>query len=111
MRVFVSTFGSAGDTLPFVRLASALLARGHAVTVHTWSQSLAWFPDGCERVAAGYRVSPEELDRMFDDSLACASPFEQVRVCARYFYGLGQGEAPARAYFARCREAVAGHDV
>jgi UDP:flavonoid glycosyltransferase YjiC (YdhE family) len=111
MRVFVSTFGSAGDTLPFVRLAAALLARGHAVTVHTWSQYLAWFSDGCERVASGYRVSPEELDRMFDDSVACPSPLEQVRVCARYFYGLGQGDGPARAYYARCREAIAGHDL
>jgi UDP:flavonoid glycosyltransferase YjiC (YdhE family) len=110
VRVFVSTFGSAGDTLPFVRFAAAMLARGHAVTAHTWAQSLALFPDGCTRVESGYRVTPEELPRMYDDAIACP-PLEQVRVCARYFYGLGQGDGPARAYYARCREAVAGHDL
>ena len=111
MKVFLSTFGSAGDTLPFVRLAAALLARGHTVTAHTWSQYLSKFDERCERVASGYRVSPDELDQMFDDSVACASPVEQVRVCAGYFYGLGRGEAPARAYYDRCREAIAGHDL
>ncbi|MFO0751670.1 MAG: hypothetical protein U1F43_39285, partial [Myxococcota bacterium] len=111
MRIFLSTFGTAGDVVPFTRLARGLLERGHAVTAHSWSMYRGLFPAGVDFVAAGHDVAPAELAASLEEALRLPSPWLQIRRVARIFYGLGDGDAAARAYYARCREAMAGHTL
>ncbi|MFO0749875.1 MAG: hypothetical protein U1F43_30020 [Myxococcota bacterium] len=110
MRIFLSTFGTAGDVVPFTRLARGLLERGHAVTAHSWSMYRGLFPAGVDFVAAGHDGSAE-LAASLEEALRLPSPWLQIRRVARIFYGLGDGDAAARAYYARCREAMAGHTL
>lgn len=111
VRVFISTLGSDGDVLPFTRLAPALAARGHAVTVHTWARYRPWFPGGVDFVAAATEVSAEAMREALVEALGMPSPWDQIHRFAELFYGLGGDEAPARATYRRCLEAMAGHDV
>ena len=110
-RFLLSTFGTAGDIIPFARLAGALLGRGHAVTVHSWEHYRAWFPAEALFVPAGGGVVEREVDENLAWAIEAPSFPEQVRRFGRLFYGLGEGAARARAYYDRAREGFAGHDV
>src|SRR5262249_17875353 len=111
VRVLLSTFGTAGDIIPFARLADALGARGHSVTAHSWAHYAGWFSPAARFVPAAGGIGEEDLDRNLDWSLRAPSFVDQVRRFARLFYGLGDGAARARAYFERARDAFAGHDI
>lgn len=110
-RILLSTFGTAGDLLPFANLAAALARRGHAVTFHSWAHARGWCPAGAAFVAAGGDVTAAEVASNFTWSLGAASFVEQVGRFARLFYGLGDGPGRARAYFEGACEAFAGHDL
>ncbi|TNF32717.1 MAG: hypothetical protein EP329_09340, partial [Deltaproteobacteria bacterium] len=111
MRVLLSMIGSGGDVLPFTRLAVALLARGHAVTVQTWRQYHGWFPDGARVVAPGHDVDATALHRAFTEALPLGTPWDQIGRFARTFYGLDRGRAAALAAAAHAREVATGHDL
>ncbi len=111
MRVLLSTFGTAGDIIPFARLADALMRRDHAVTVHSWEQYRSWFPVSATFVDTGASVSPDAFAAGFTDALRAQSFVDQVLHFARVFYGLGDGASRARAYYERACTAFAGHDL
>ena len=77
MKIFLSTLGSDGDVLPFTHLARLLHARGHTVTVHTWSMYHAWFPAGVRLVAPAIDLSAEALHAASPRALA--RPFRKER--------------------------------
>jgi len=105
VRVLLSTFGTAGDVIPFARLARALVARDHAVTVHSWPHYRRWFPETIRFVAAGGGVTEDELDRTMDWALRAPSPFDQIRRFADLFYGR------ARDDYETARASCSGQDV
>ena len=111
MKIFLSTLGSDGDVLPFTHLARLLHARGHTVTVHTWSMYHAWFPAGVRLVAPAIDLSAEALHAASREALALASPWEQLGRFARAFYGLDLPPAARRAAAQAAREAALGHDA
>ena len=111
MRVLLSMIGSGGDVLPFTRLARALLARGHAVTVQTWSPYHAWFPEGARVLAPAHDVDTAALHRAFAEALPMSTPWEQIGRFARTFYGLDRGRDAARTAAAHARTVATGHDV
>lgn len=111
MHVALSTFGTAGDIIPFARIARSLLERGHRVTVHSWQQFASWFPDGVEFAAMGGGATAAQVDQAFDLALRESSPQAAIVHFCRMFYGLGEGAARARAHYAGAREALAGHDL
>ncbi len=111
MRIVLSTFGTAGDIIPFVRLSRALHGRGHKVTVHCWEHFRTWFPSEAEFVPAAGGVDAAEFDRTMDLALRQASPVAQKYHYARAFYGLGDGDARARAYYDRARDTFESHDL
>lgn len=111
MRVALSTFGTLGDIIPFARLASALVARGHAVTYHTWEQFRGWVPDGVAFAPAAGGIDARESEAYMLAALRASAGgaiLEQVRAFAHMFYG---DVARSRAYYTRARELFAGHDV
>lgn len=107
----LSSFGTAGDIIPFARLSRALTTRGHAVTIHSWAHYRSWFPADAAFVPAGGGVDANEVEACLDRALRAPDFIEQVRRFGRLFYGLGAGEARARAYYGRARETFAGHDL
>jgi sterol 3beta-glucosyltransferase/vancomycin aglycone glucosyltransferase len=111
VRILLSTFGTMGDILPFARVARALLARGHQVTVHTWDHYLRHFPTGANLAPAGGGHSAAELEATMAESLRLPSPVEQKYRWAGLFYGLGSGESRARDYYENAQRIFAGHDL
>jgi len=100
VRVLLSTFGTLGDVIPFARLASALVARGHEVTYHTWEMFRRWVPDGVRFAAAGGGIAARDLDAHMLAALRAplaGTLVDQIRAFCRMFYGLGDGSARARA--------------
>jgi UDP:flavonoid glycosyltransferase YjiC (YdhE family) len=110
MRLVLSTFGTAGDIIPFARLERELGRRGHEVTVHTWEHYRGWFAPGTAFAAMGGGVDAAEVDRTLDWALRAPTPFAQVDRFARLFYGLGDGPARVRAAYGRALEVFAGHE-
>jgi UDP:flavonoid glycosyltransferase YjiC (YdhE family) len=105
MRVLLSTIGTIGDILPMARCASALVARGCDVTVHSWEQFRAWVPAGAHFVPAATGLDARELLAVFESALRAPTIPDQVRVFARGFY------RGARDYYLRAKDAFAGHDA
>lgn len=110
-RILLSTLGTLGDVIPFVRLAENLLARGHAVTVHSWQQFATWFPAGASFAAIAGGVDEAELHATLDEALRAPSFVTQKKRFARMFYGLGDGTARARAGYEHAREIMPGHEL
>jgi sterol 3beta-glucosyltransferase len=111
MRILLSTLGTIGDIIPFARLARLLLARGHQVTVHCSEQFGEWFPSGANVVFAAGGISRAAQERIFDRALREKTPGAQKFHFARWFYGLGETDERARAYYARARQTFESHDL
>lgn len=111
MRVLLSTIGTAGDVIPFARVARALAARGHAVTVHAWEHYRGWFDASAAFHPAGGGVTDAEVDEGLEHALREPSPWGQIARFGRLFYGLGAGTARAEGAWASARAALAGQDL
>ncbi len=111
MRILLSTFGTGGNIVPSTRLAAALLARGHLVTAHTWTQYQHWYPADVAFTPAAIDPDVEALHGALAEALSMASPWRQIRRFAELFYGLGGDDAPARAYFDRAAAVMGGQQL
>ena len=103
----MSTLGTVGDVLPLARLAPALVARGHDLTLHSWPmyQALLEVP-GARFVAAASAVTEERLQLTMAQALRAAHPAQQVAQLAQLFY-----VESAAAYYARICQLLAGADL
>jgi len=103
----LSTLGTVGDVLPLARLAPALVARGHDLTLHSWPmyQALLEVP-GARFVAAASAVTEERLQLTTAQALRAAHPAQQVAQLAQLFY-----VESAAAYYARICQLLAGADL
>jgi len=111
MRIALTTLGSDGDIVSFSRLASALLARGHDVTVCSWAFYRQRFPDGVRFVAVPGPEGYEDLHLAFAEALALPTPWDQLRRFARCFVGLDEPPGRAEAAFATLRAVMADRDM
>lgn len=111
MKILLSTLGTAGDIVPFVRLSKRLLARGHRVTVHCPDPFGSWFPSAARATPSAGGISIPEQELIFELALHERDPIAQKFHFARWFYGLGEGEERARAYHDRAREVFKEHDL
>jgi len=111
MRILLSTLGTAGDILPFARMTRLLLARGHRVTVHCSEQFAGWFPPGANVVFAAGGISRAAQDLIFDRALHETTPGAQIFHFARWFYGLGESDERAQAYYDHACQTFASHDL
>ncbi len=111
MRILLSTLGTVGDIIPFARMARLLLARGHGVTVHCPEQFGGWFPAGAKVVFSGGDIPSATQKKIFDQALREATPSAQKFHFARWFYGLGETDERARAYYDRARQTFEPHDL
>lgn len=89
MNVVLFTSGSAGDILPFVRVGSALAARGHAVTLVSHARY--------ERLSsgAGLRYAPFDTDSQYADYLRHASLLNTPGGISRFLLEHSLPRAPA----------------
>jgi sterol 3beta-glucosyltransferase len=110
MKLVLSTIGTIGDVIPFVRLAQELVRRGHEVTAYSWQQFASWFAPPVRFVAVDGGVGEDELHATLDEALRAPGFVEQKRVFARMFYGLGDGPHRVEAGYRRAREVFVGHD-
>jgi len=70
--ILLSTIGTTGDLLPFVRLGRALKARGHAVTLFTHSGHAALV--AANGLMFVHIDTPEEFQQFMDDGLTINTP-------------------------------------
>jgi UDP:flavonoid glycosyltransferase YjiC (YdhE family) len=111
MRILLSTLGTSGDIIPFARMAHLLLSRGHLVTIHCPRQFGGWFPSAANIIfSAGY-ISNAKRDVIFERALRETTPNAQKVLFARWFYGLGETDERARAYYNHARQIFESHDL
>jgi UDP:flavonoid glycosyltransferase YjiC (YdhE family) len=72
LRLLLGAFGDPGHAFPLIALGGALAARGHAVTLQTWSR---WEPDV---VAAGMAFAPAPEYHVFPTRERPLKPYEAV---------------------------------
>ncbi len=111
MRILLSTLGTIGDIIPFARMARMLLARGHRVTVHCPKQFGEWFPSEVDIVFSGGELPGTRREEFFDQALRETTPIAQKVHFARWFYGLGESDERARAYYVRACQVFKSHDL
>ena len=111
MRILLSTLGTIGDILPFARMARLLLGRGHRVTVHCPRQFGGWFPSGAGIVFSAGELPATRREAFFDQALRVTTPIAQKVHFARWFYGLGESDERARAYYNRACQVFKTHDL
>jgi sterol 3beta-glucosyltransferase len=111
MRILLSTLGTIGDIVPFARMARMLLGRGHRVTVHCPRQFGGWFPSEAGIVFSGGELPATRREEFFDQALRVTTPIAQKVHFARWFYGLGESDERARAYYNRACQVFQTHDL
>jgi UDP:flavonoid glycosyltransferase YjiC (YdhE family) len=111
MRILLSTLGTAGDIIPFARMARVLLERGHKVTVHCSERYGGWFPPGANVVFSGGDISCALQKEIFDQALRQSTPSDQKFHFARWFYGLGDSDERAREYYNGACQTFQSHDL
>jgi len=111
MRILLSTLGTTGDIIPFARMARMLLVRGHEVTVHCPKQFGEWFPSEADIVFPDGELSATRREMLFDQALRETTPIAQRVHFARWFYGLGESDERARAYYDRACQVFKSHDL
>ena len=106
MRIALATVGTTGDVRPFAALASALVARGHDVSVISWELHRAAFAgSGAAFAAAGPVTSPADIAETAARAAAARSPAAQVAVLRDFHL------REAVAHYRQLRELLAGHDL
>jgi UDP:flavonoid glycosyltransferase YjiC (YdhE family) len=110
VRALLATLGSRGDVEPFVMLAEALAARGHAITLavddgYRELSSIARLPPAVDVVTLG-ALGPATLVDTVARAVSATSPLERSRVGYQGFIG-HRREALER----RMSELVTGHEL
>lgn len=106
MRIAIATTGTTGDVRPFVALATALVERGHEVSVLSWELYRSAFTgSGAAFVATGPDTSEHDISETAAQAAAERSPVRQVAVLRDFHLR----DAPA--HYAALRAAIAGHDL
>jgi sterol 3beta-glucosyltransferase len=107
MRILLTTIGTTGDMVPFARLAEALAARGHQVTVHSYGfYRGAFAATGARFVEAASGHTAAGLGLALAEGLTMPTPMDQVARFARFFYYEHGAE-----FLAGCRAAMIGQDL
>ena len=105
MKIALATVGATGDIRPFAILASALVDRGHAVTVVTWPvHRSAMARPGVRVELAGPHADPERIEAAAADA-AALGPMGQVAALRDFHL------ADGAAHYRRLRELLPGHDL
>jgi UDP:flavonoid glycosyltransferase YjiC (YdhE family) len=111
MRILLSTLGTAGDIIPFARMASVLLDRGHEVTVHCPERYAGWFPPRANIVFSGGEIPCALRKKIFEQALCETTAIAQKFHFSRWFYGLGDSDDRAQDYYDRALQTFATHDL
>jgi sterol 3beta-glucosyltransferase len=107
MRITLATVGTGGDMVPFARLARALVARGHEVSVHAWGFMSELFTGvGARFCAAGGGHTRAGLDAAFSTALRQPSPLQMIVTVVRFIHVEGAAE-----FYASARAALTGADL
>ena len=111
MRILLSTLGTTGDIIPFARMASVLLERGHEVTVHCSERYAGWFPPRANIVFSGGEIPCALRKKIFEQALCETTTIAQKFHFSRWFYGLGDTDERAREYYNRALQTFPPHDL